>query len=197
MYLVTQGRKVGIWYNWTVVKTMITGFKNGAYHGHNSVEGCIREWQLHCALGVHPHPVDPQLASTTPSLRGSASPNKIPTLLLKMTPARLSCVVDGPLQAELKKFCVPNLPRDVDEASTTTSSSILTCSSVTASDWSEVPPRSRYFALWQGKIVYADRQKVKRDFLSAEGTGKKPCVISTDLYNEAQAFSEGIYWVAD
>jgi hypothetical protein len=40
------------------------------------------------------------------------------------------------------------------------------------------------------------RRKAKRDFLSAEGAGEKLCVLSTDLYDEAQAFSEGVHWVA-
>ncbi|KAJ7786798.1 hypothetical protein B0H14DRAFT_3506383 [Mycena olivaceomarginata] len=41
-HLVSQGRQVGVWKNWTVAKSM--------------------EWQAHCQLGVHPHPVDPNVA---------------------------------------------------------------------------------------------------------------------------------------
>ncbi|KAJ6451079.1 hypothetical protein C8R45DRAFT_1113801 [Mycena sanguinolenta] len=199
MYLVTQGRKVGIWYNWTVVKAMITGFRNGAYRGHYSVEGCIREWQLHCVLGVHPHPVDPQLARAAlgPASLPSSSPTKTLSSSLVMMPAGLGRVVDGPLQAQLKQFCMPNIRRDADEASIADSSSISTCSSVTASDWSEVPASSRYFALWRGKLVYTNRCQAKRDFLRAEGAGETPLVLSTTSYDEAQAFSEGVHWVAD
>ncbi|KAJ7898801.1 hypothetical protein B0H13DRAFT_1884165, partial [Mycena leptocephala] len=63
MYLVTQGRQVGIWHNWTVAKTMVEGYPQSTFRGHHTVEGCTREWQIHCGLGVHPHPVDPSLQS--------------------------------------------------------------------------------------------------------------------------------------
>ncbi|KAF7373977.1 hypothetical protein MSAN_00610500 [Mycena sanguinolenta] len=44
MYLVTQGEKVGVWHNWTVVQAM------------------------HCLLGLHPHPPAPQPAAQAPEL---------------------------------------------------------------------------------------------------------------------------------
>ncbi|KAF8182179.1 hypothetical protein K438DRAFT_1956291 [Mycena galopus ATCC 62051] len=59
MYLVTQGRKVGVWYNWTVVKAMVDGHSSGAQRAHTSMAACVAKWQEHCALGVHPHPPAP------------------------------------------------------------------------------------------------------------------------------------------
>ncbi|KAJ7025443.1 hypothetical protein C8F04DRAFT_1269180 [Mycena alexandri] len=68
MYLITNGRKLGIWHNWTVAQTMVKKYSGNTYRGHHTVQGCIKEWQLHCALGSHPHPVDPALASPEPRL---------------------------------------------------------------------------------------------------------------------------------
>ncbi|KAJ7721223.1 hypothetical protein B0H14DRAFT_2642496 [Mycena olivaceomarginata] len=65
MYLVTQGRSVGVWHNWTVVKAMVSRYPSGAQRGHHTMQGCIAEWQQHCALGVHPHPPEPKHAATT------------------------------------------------------------------------------------------------------------------------------------
>ncbi|KAF8196391.1 hypothetical protein K438DRAFT_1968108 [Mycena galopus ATCC 62051] len=188
MYLVTQGRQVGIWKNWTMAKTMVDGYPESAYRGHHSVEGCIQEWQLHCALGVHPHPVDPGLSSP---------PAPVGTRTLAYQRGR---PVDPRLQAKLKKYCMPILP-----GSSTTSSqvgsedseSISSCSSVTAETWADVPAASRYLALWRGNIVYSDRQTAKAAFMLAEQRGGKPCILSTTDYEEAQAFSEGVYWVED
>ncbi|KAF8146730.1 hypothetical protein K438DRAFT_1944429 [Mycena galopus ATCC 62051] len=160
MYLVTQGRQVGIWKNWTMAKTMVDGYPESAYRGHHSVEGCIQEWQLHCALGVHPHPVDPGLSSP---------PAPVGTRTLACQRGR---PVDPRLQAKL-------------------------CSSVTAETWADVPAASRYLALWRGNIVYSDRQTAKAAFMLAEQRGGKPCILSTTDYEEAQAFSEGVYWVED
>lgn len=58
---------------------MVTTFPSGAQRGHHTVEGCVQEWQVHCTLGVHPHPVDPSLtdegapAANTSQISDSAS----------------------------------------------------------------------------------------------------------------------------
>ncbi|KAJ7816713.1 hypothetical protein B0H14DRAFT_3475167 [Mycena olivaceomarginata] len=36
-----------------------------AQRGHHTMQGCIAEWQQHCALGVHPHPPESKRAATT------------------------------------------------------------------------------------------------------------------------------------
>ncbi|KAJ6490866.1 hypothetical protein C8R45DRAFT_928699 [Mycena sanguinolenta] len=199
LYLVTQGRRVGIWHNWTVVKAMVAGWPHSAYCGHHSVEGCIQEWQLHCLLGVHPHPVDPQHAHDAP---GVDSPNEIAVSQMRMTPAGLGRVVVGQLQADLQQFCRPVLAAEskADVASVTDWETLSTCSSVTTSDWAEVPAHGQYFALWKGKVVYSDRfdrRTANLAFLSAEAQGKRPRIVSTGLYDEAQAFSEGVHWIED
>ncbi|KAJ7030417.1 hypothetical protein C8F04DRAFT_1186823 [Mycena alexandri] len=59
LHLVTQGRKVGVWRSWTVVKAMVSGYPDAAHKGHHSMASCVQEWQAHCQLGIHPHTVDP------------------------------------------------------------------------------------------------------------------------------------------
>jgi hypothetical protein len=44
----------------TVTQAMVSGYQHAAYKGHHSYTSCVVEWQAHCALGVHPHPADPQ-----------------------------------------------------------------------------------------------------------------------------------------
>ncbi|KAJ7363882.1 hypothetical protein DFH08DRAFT_949516 [Mycena albidolilacea] len=44
----------------TVAQAMVLGYQHAGYKGHHSYTSCVVEWQAHCALGVHPHPVDPQ-----------------------------------------------------------------------------------------------------------------------------------------
>lgn len=51
------------------MEAMVAGYPANAQRGHHTLEGCIREWQLHCALGVHPHPVDPALHSPAAGTR--------------------------------------------------------------------------------------------------------------------------------
>jgi hypothetical protein len=73
-HLVSQGRQVGVWKSWcvwsytisvrlichrTAAKAMVSGYPDGAHKGHHTYAGCIGEWQVHCQLGVHPHPADP------------------------------------------------------------------------------------------------------------------------------------------
>ncbi|KAF8210710.1 hypothetical protein K438DRAFT_1808082 [Mycena galopus ATCC 62051] len=64
MYLVTQGRSVGVWHNWTVVNAVVSGHSGGAQRGHHTMASCIAEWQQHCVLGVHPHPPAPSHTGT-------------------------------------------------------------------------------------------------------------------------------------
>ncbi|KAJ7813471.1 hypothetical protein B0H14DRAFT_2604944 [Mycena olivaceomarginata] len=45
MYLVTQGRKVGIWNNWTAAQSMVSGYPDSAYHGHHTVGPMIIGWE--------------------------------------------------------------------------------------------------------------------------------------------------------
>ncbi|KAJ7102034.1 hypothetical protein C8R44DRAFT_887810 [Mycena epipterygia] len=98
LYLVTQG---------TVVKAMVDGFPVGAQCGHHSVCACIEEWQVHCRLGVHPHPVEPLGAQTSspplsppPSLPlppMSVHMSAVPSPFLRQN----ACPVAAELQADL------------------------------------------------------------------------------------------------
>jgi hypothetical protein len=46
-------------YDRTVAQSMVTGYPNATNKGHHTYESCVGEWQAHCQLGVHPHPVEP------------------------------------------------------------------------------------------------------------------------------------------
>ncbi|KAJ7864012.1 hypothetical protein B0H14DRAFT_3443818 [Mycena olivaceomarginata] len=176
MYLVTQGRKVGVWHNWTVVKAMVSGYSAGAQHGHYMLEGCIDEWQEHCALGVHPHAAAPPQRKQ----RGST-----------MAGGQRQLVEPG-LQAQLQEFCIPNLDALLlgSAAETTSTSTPSNVSSVTATMWVAVPPVAQYFVLWGGRIVYTDCGDAKAAFSKAQAAGTKPHILLTTDYDEAQVFSE-------
>ncbi|KAF8151203.1 hypothetical protein K438DRAFT_1988199 [Mycena galopus ATCC 62051] len=200
MYLVSQGRAVGVWYNWTLVKAMVSGYPSGAQRGHNTMEGCVAEWQQHCVLGVHPHPPRPSTTDPVPApiaqpSTQSAQPVISPTKLRGTpgTPKSRGRVAKPELQAQL--YCLPDLstlslsPKDDDDTS------VSSVSSLNATSWDDVPEVARYFALWGGRIVYTDRGYARLAFLRAEAEGSKPRILSTANYDEAQAFSESVYWL--
>ncbi|KAJ7493550.1 hypothetical protein FB451DRAFT_1164448 [Mycena latifolia] len=176
MYLVTQGQIVGIWRSWTATKAMVSGYPSGAQRGHRSVAGCVEEWQVHCRLGVHPHPPDPN-AADVPALAPS-SPASSP-----------------PPSSPPPPWSPPGSP------TTAIPSGISTSEVASVSDswacWDDVPAGARYYAIWEEGIVYADRQDAKVGFVAAQAGGRRPRILSTGLYEEAQSFSEGIYWVLD
>ncbi|KAJ7138030.1 hypothetical protein C8R44DRAFT_728200 [Mycena epipterygia] len=146
LYLVTQGCEVGIWKDWTVVNALVTGYPGGAQRRHHSVQGCIEEWQQHCCLGIHPHPVDPEYACHEAALRNSAE-------VATQSPGRTrACPVEAGLQAQLQMYCMPRLAE-----SSGRSSSMSTTSSVTACSWADVPAATRYYAIWRGEIIYTER----------------------------------------
>ncbi|KAJ6528205.1 hypothetical protein B0H19DRAFT_1274999 [Mycena capillaripes] len=197
MYLVTQGKAVGIWHNWTVVKAMVSGHPSGAQHGHQTQEGCVVEWQEHCALGVHPHLADPQRASG----QGSARPQIVATSGPPKSRGRLP---SPDLQKQLQMYCMPDLSRltlDRDETTDSVSSesnvpvSSTSAMSVAATTWVAVPRSARYYAIWGGRVVYTNRAKAKAAFLVAEAEGTKPKILSTAEYDEAQDFSESVYYI--
>jgi hypothetical protein len=94
------------------VKAMVDGYLAGAQCGHYTFEACVDEWQLHCLHGVHPHPVDPRLASSsTPRLdiAGSVSPTKVRGVagsasLTKVRGLGRGRPVEPQLQKELQVF---------------------------------------------------------------------------------------------
>ncbi|KAJ7870631.1 hypothetical protein B0H14DRAFT_3573811 [Mycena olivaceomarginata] len=191
MYLVTQGKAVGVWHNWTVVKAMVDRYPSGAQRGHQTMEGCIAEWQQHCLLGVHPHPANPKKVEAALSTAIHTIPGPTRNRGRRVEPG---------LQAQMKEFCMPDLSHlSLAESATSrnnqgsTSSTISSTSSITATTWDEVPELVRYFALWGGRIVFTDRTEAKRAFLQVEAEGEKPSILSTTNYDEAQAFSESVY----
>ncbi|KAJ7724037.1 hypothetical protein B0H14DRAFT_2641633 [Mycena olivaceomarginata] len=185
MYLVSQGRRVGVWHNWTVVKAMVDGFPGAAQRGHDTMEA------------TNVRPVRTKGPPTTPS-RGT--PKSTPHVL---TNARctglpnLEALSLGPMQREGE----PSSPSSP--------------SSLTAMTWDAVPTVARYFALWGGRIVFTDCAEAKAAFLEAEVTGTPrilstsdydeaqafsesccaiPRILLTSDYDEGQAFSELSYF---
>ncbi|KAJ7939558.1 hypothetical protein B0H13DRAFT_2300239 [Mycena leptocephala] len=175
------GKSVGVWYNWTLTRAMVSGHSSaGAQWGHHSMEDCIAEWQQHCILGVHPHPADPEHAATS-------------------TPRRMEHSVE-PGVLELTNFADLSIsPAATEDGARSASgdTSVSSTSSVKATTWNAVPEVARYFALWGRGIVYTDRAQAKRAFLDAERRGFKPQILSTTNYDEAQSFSESVYWLSD
>ncbi|KAJ7687209.1 hypothetical protein B0H14DRAFT_899978 [Mycena olivaceomarginata] len=183
---------------------MVSGHPSGAQCGHRSMQGCIDEWQEHCALGVHPHPAAPPTPSVPP--RATAGP-----------PSTRGRPVAAALQKKLQRYCMPDLTSlslqgvapegqrravlgedassPVSPPSPSTSTSLSSPSSITATTWAGVPQIARYFAIWGGRIVYTDRGQAREAFLEAEGEGTRPRILSTSDYDEAQAFSESIHWI--
>ncbi|KAJ7792209.1 hypothetical protein B0H14DRAFT_2624116 [Mycena olivaceomarginata] len=169
MYLVTQGRCVGIWHSWTIVKAMVSGYPSAAQRGHRTMDACIAEWQEHCTLGVHPHPPVPPRTEPTPTAPEPAMPD-----LRSLSLA--DCMNNG---------------EGIDDSLSSPSSP----SSLTSTTWDEVPGLAKYFAVWGGRIVYTDREEARGAFLKEEAAGRKPRILATTNYNEAQAFSESVYWL--
>ncbi|KAJ7432956.1 hypothetical protein B0H11DRAFT_2259903 [Mycena galericulata] len=191
VYLVGQGRIVGIWHNWTAVESMVTGFPGGSQRGHQSQEGCVREWQVHCALGVHPHPADPVCSPEGRESLREATP--IPAGKGGLGVGRS---VEAGLQAALQKHCMPDLSGYTQSPSSTSTASSSGKSKSTSS-WKRVPHSARYYAIWSGGAVFTERALAKEAFREAENRGGQAQVLSTHDFEEARAYSEGVYWISD
>ncbi|KAJ7017498.1 hypothetical protein C8F04DRAFT_1279271 [Mycena alexandri] len=76
-HLVSQGNQVGVWNDWTVAKSMVSGYLDGANKGHHTYAVYVREWQKHCQLGVHPHPVDPSGFSASTAASASTTRHRL------------------------------------------------------------------------------------------------------------------------
>ncbi|KAJ6489289.1 hypothetical protein C8R47DRAFT_1215639 [Mycena vitilis] len=88
-HLVSQGHRVGIHDDWLQAKSSVTGFPHSAHRGYDSVDECIEAWQRLCPLGIHPHPVDPQLTRTptpdaTPFVNISPRKGRMGSQVVKM-----------------------------------------------------------------------------------------------------------------
>ncbi|KAJ7040784.1 hypothetical protein C8F04DRAFT_1253700 [Mycena alexandri] len=201
MYLVSQGAKVGIWYNWTAVKAVVDGYPSGSQRGHQTLQGCVREWQIHCALGVHPHLADPQIRGpSSHSAQGEEAgmPN-IAALDLGTGSASSATSASNAWSASSATSSVLSLSPSVASLS-------LTCITTTTDTARALRPTdggsgtggmARYFAIWGSRVVYTDRDEAKAAFLASEADGLKPRLLATSNYDEGEAFAGGVYWVDD
>ncbi|KAJ7897380.1 hypothetical protein B0H13DRAFT_1884676 [Mycena leptocephala] len=162
-HLVTAGRKVGVWRDWTVAQTMITGYSHNGHKGHHSYAACVQEWQRHCPLGVHPHPVDPNWKSglgekdVAPAAKGKdrkpSDSTRTPRRSLSTPPAARA----GPSRAMIVG----------------------------------AGPVPRYFAIWGGGVVYSTRYAAKMAFDDMFEEGGEPELLSTTDFDVALGYAEG------
>ncbi|KAJ7875804.1 hypothetical protein B0H13DRAFT_2347947 [Mycena leptocephala] len=179
-HLVTQGHEVGVWKTWTVAKTMVSGYPNGAHKGHHSYAGCTREWQMHCPLGVHPHPVDPKWKGKTTESKGE-SVSLTAAFAGAAEPAGTSASRSGPRNSNRR-------PR---RSSSTPGSSSRTSGRLAAVLRGSRAPTARYFAIWGAGIVYSTKYAAKLAFDDAIDDGDEPELLSTDDFEVALAYAEG------
>ncbi|KAJ7740333.1 hypothetical protein B0H16DRAFT_1729030 [Mycena metata] len=115
-HLVVHGRKVGVWKNWTVAQAMISGYPDAAHKGHHTLESCVAEWQAHCQLGVHPHPVEPTATNTTSTQQAAAAAGpstsahrprrSLSVPQSRRSSGRVSCVTRGEGPARIRYFAL-------------------------------------------------------------------------------------------
>ncbi|KAJ6549007.1 hypothetical protein B0H19DRAFT_1074790 [Mycena capillaripes] len=202
MYLVSQGRRVGVWHNWTVVKAMVDGYPGAAQRGHHTMEACVLEWQEHC----FPHASEPVRTESPPTTPSRGTPRGTPRVLMNARPVRTEGPPTTPSRGtprstprvmmsgrrtglpKLEALSLGPVQRESEPSSPSSPTSL------TAMTWDAVPAVARYFALWGGRIVFTDRAEAKAAFLEAEVTGT-PRILSTSDYDEAQAFSESVHWL--
>ncbi|KAJ7875002.1 hypothetical protein B0H14DRAFT_2569032 [Mycena olivaceomarginata] len=187
MYLVTQGRRVGVWHNWPWAADI--------QQGRSMATTCWKAVSTNgrsIALGVHPHAAAPPQRKQRGSTTVAATATRVSPSVISGPPCSRGRQVELGLQAQLQEFCITNLDAlSLGSAAETTSASTPSnVSSVTVTMWVAVPPVAQYFALWGGRIVYTDCGDAKAAFLKAQAAGTKPRILSTTDYDEAQAFSE-------
>ncbi|KAJ7873227.1 hypothetical protein B0H13DRAFT_2348906 [Mycena leptocephala] len=137
-YLVTQGRKVGVWRNWTVAKAMISGYPDNAHKGHHSYAACVVEWQAHCPLGVHPHPGDPQWNGDKKGKQSTSRGETTSTTLTGTAPT----TTDAPARrAPRRSSSLPDRRR--------------TSGTLVAAGGTSSLATSRYFAIFGMGVVYS------------------------------------------
>ncbi|KAJ6449249.1 hypothetical protein C8R47DRAFT_1230725 [Mycena vitilis] len=81
-HLVFQGHKVGTFDNWGEAKISLSGYPGASNKGYDTERECIEGWQTMCPLGIHPHPVEPSVASqaSLPKLLSSPTPPSSPSV---------------------------------------------------------------------------------------------------------------------
>ncbi|KAJ7758919.1 hypothetical protein B0H14DRAFT_2975215 [Mycena olivaceomarginata] len=198
MYLVSQGRAVGVWHNWTVCEV----------DGERSSVRCAgwpsHDGRVHCrvarALRSGSPPASRCSRRDAPTagcdtgngrtIEVERAPGGTGTSSSPTNRRRLYCM---PQLASLSLEDVATTPSAADDLSSSVSSPL----SITSTEWVTVPDAARYFALWGGRIIYTDRAEAREVFVEAERQEEKPKILTTTDYNEAQAFSEAIYWLCD
>ncbi|KAJ7076774.1 hypothetical protein C8R43DRAFT_966172 [Mycena crocata] len=160
-HLVTEGREVGVWRSWTVAKEMVSGYPRNGHKGHHTYAGCIAEWQQHCPLGKHPHPVDPKYQGDAASQCWSRD-------------------IDGQV-----------LVCDCFDGNIGGGKSAPEAISLHRSQPHTPAMPSRYYAIWGAGVVYSTRYAAGLAFNDAVEDGDEPELLSSENFESALAYAEG------
>ncbi|KAJ7932996.1 hypothetical protein B0H13DRAFT_1856651 [Mycena leptocephala] len=169
-HLVTAGRQVGVWRDWTVAQTMVTGYPSNGHKGHHSYAGCVREWQQFCPLGVHPHPGDPARSSA------SAGMTNDDTTLHEKGKERQA------------RQASASAARHARRSLSSPASTVPGPSRAIAAPGGSSP---KYFAIWGGGVVYSSRYAAKMAFDDVVEEGEEAELLSTGDFDIALAYAEG------
>ncbi|KAJ7800686.1 hypothetical protein B0H14DRAFT_3490390 [Mycena olivaceomarginata] len=190
-YLVSQGRNE--------TKASVSGFPDNGYRRYTSVKECVDAWQALCKWGVHPHPVDPNVAGThtSPSSSSQNSPRKhagarspgaqlFPSIEVKReggaapVSKRERSAAPVPVStAELIRLCTPAPARSA------------------APSPKESAPRSGEeegflrFAIRGGGIVSSSAGRTEERFTEMQSRGEEPELLVTRSLREASFFAAG------
>ncbi|KAJ7024806.1 hypothetical protein C8F04DRAFT_1192100 [Mycena alexandri] len=147
---------------------MIAGFANAAHRGHHRLSGCVAEWQAHCQLGVHPHPVEPSKATATSSSTTRATPAPQSNTGGSSPETNISTSLSVPTTPHTRRRSSSMLSR---RSSGRQYGAMRTSYRV-----------KRYFAIFGAGVVYSTREAAKAAFDDAiDDDGENPPeLLSTD-----------------
>ncbi|KAJ7810077.1 hypothetical protein B0H14DRAFT_2607588 [Mycena olivaceomarginata] len=169
-HLVTQGREVGVWKNWTVAKAMVSGYPAAAHKDHDTYASCVVEWQAHCQLGVHPHPVAPSQPVTSQTGKGKGPSRMERGWCSRMQEASDLWIVEVDLCTMYRGINSPSALLQVGE---------------------DAPVG---LALFGGWVPRGNISVIRRSHASCEDAlddGQEPELLSANDFEVALAFAEG------
>ncbi|KAJ7033113.1 hypothetical protein C8F04DRAFT_1184373 [Mycena alexandri] len=184
-HLVAQGHVVGIFDDWVEAKASLSGYPDSSNRGYYSVEECIEGWQKLCALGIHPHPVDPSKtrAPSVDTSRVNTSPRKPQTPGTSLvntsprkprTPGTTGFVKQeraevGTSTLELKRLCTPQPPPTPAPAGGT--------------------HEFVNFAIRGGGIVSSSAVRTEERYRELQRRGEEPDLLVTHSFQRASRFA--------
>ncbi|KAJ7727805.1 hypothetical protein DFH07DRAFT_970020 [Mycena maculata] len=198
LYLVTRGRQVGVWHNWTVVKAMTTGYPLAACAGPRSPHpGSMRAAP---SAGPRCGSARPTFAEPSVGLRSDSAPLPSASRPTKEKTVRAAGTTAAPTSDRTQTLRTDmGRPAKGKKFSSSMRSeerllgSVSSTSSVTASD--AVPRTARYYAIWGGGKVFTDHKEAMATLLREEERGVSAQMLSTRRRAEAEAYSQPAIWI--